>query len=147
MNSQVSTSQEGTEKKWWQSSNFWTDIIMILAVIFVGFPEQAGISGVAAVFGILAAFKAIRQYFNTGPKPDFKKAIKDSNFWNYIATAAVAIIPGIPVELFDHAESIAVNIIDGNWQGVLVALFSIGTILFNLFKKSSQTDPDTVAST
>ena len=131
MNQQVSTT-EG--KKWWQSSNFWTDVIMIAAIVFVGFPTEAGISGVAAIFAIVASGKAVRAWLATGPKPDIRKALKDSNFWNYLATAAVAIIPGLPAELFDSAETITRNLIDGTWQGAIAAAISLITILYNLFK-------------
>lgn len=129
--------QEGTGKKFWQSSNFWTDIIMILAIVFVGFPQEAGIGGVAAIFGILAAGKAVREYLATGPKPAWKEALKNSNFWNYLATAAVAIVPGLPPEIFNSTEEITKNLIDENWQGAIVAAFSLITILYNVFKKSS----------
>lgn len=144
MNSlQVST--EGTAvKKWWQSSNFWTDIIMIIAAVFVGFPTEDGTAGVTAIFALIGAGKAIREFLKSGVKPSILKPLQDSNFWNYVATVAVAIIPSIPIEIFDSLQIIASNLIGGNWQGAIVAAFSLVTILYNLLKKSS---PQTVPVT
>ena len=126
---------ETSEKKWYESSNFWTDVVMIVGVVLVGFPSEAGISSIAAIFALIAGAKAIREGIKAGTKADWKGAINNSNFWNYLAAVVVAIVPGIPVELFGSVETAAQNLISGNLQGALIAGFSIFTILYNWLKK------------
>ena len=126
------------EKKWYQSSNFWTNVVMIAGVLMVGFPVEAGIGSVAAIFAIFAGGKAIREYLKTGPKVNWLDALKNSNFWNYIATILVAIVPGIPTEVIDASQDVAENLISGNWQAGLIAAFSLFNILFNIFKKKPE---------
>lgn len=120
------------------SSNFWTAVALAIAGFFVGFPEDAATNGVEYVVGIIGAVKAIREYFKQyGVKPDIEHAVNSSNFWNYISVIVVTLVPTIPVEMIDSVRDVAVNIIGQNWQGVLVGVFSLVTILYNVFWKKT----------
>lgn len=127
------------EKKFWESSNFWTAVALIIGGLFVGFPVEDAEGGVLNLFGIVGAFKAVREYFKQyKPKADIEKAINSSNFWNYIGVVVVSIVPNIPAGFIENIQELVVSAVGQNWQGVLVALFSIATIIFNISKKSPE---------
>jgi hypothetical protein len=126
---------ENQEKKFWQSSNFW--IILMTGVIggfFVGFPREAVSDGIAAIFVLIYSGAIMRDAFST-MKFDWKKAIGDKNWWNYLSGIVVSILPLIPVEVFQQLADIAQHAIGGNWQGVLVGVFGLLTILYHIFIK------------
>jgi len=47
----------------------------------------------------------------------------------------IAIFPMIPADLFTRLGDLATAAIGGNWQGILTAVFSIGTMIYFLFRK------------
>ena len=123
-------------KKWYQSTNFWTAVLLAIGGLFVGFPEEAGVSMIGQIFALIGSVGIMRNFFKSSPKPDFKK-IGEVNFWNYIAAIATAIVPGVlPDELFIRLQELAESLLNGNWQGVITAIFSIATILYYLIKDS-----------
>ena len=125
-----------------RSSNFWTAVVLAVGGLFVGFQPQLGTDLVMQAVGLLAVGKALREYFKTKPKVDAGKAVNNSNWWNYIATIVTAFLPQLPGEFFEAMQEVMSNLLAGNWQGMLVALFSIATILYNLFQsKDKQPSP------
>lgn len=127
------------KKKFWQSSNFWTAITMVIGAFFGSqFPEEAATGAINQLFLLLGSGKAIQEWLSTGPKPDIRVALSSVNFWNYLAAIGVAIIPALPGELFSRLQELAVSLIGGNWQGALVAAFSIVTILYHIFRKTPE---------
>jgi hypothetical protein len=126
---------ENQEKKFWQSANFW--IILTTGVIggfFVGFPREAVSAGIGALFALVYSGAILRDAF-ADLKFDWKKAIGDKNWWNYLAGIIVMLIPSIPLEVFDQLAEIAAAALGGNWQGVLVGVFGLLTILYHIFIK------------
>lgn len=121
-----------------RSSNFWTAVVLAIGGLFVGFQPELGIDLVMQAFGLFAVGKAFREYFATKPKVDAGQAVNNSNWWNYIATIVTAFLPQLPGEFFDSLQEVMSNLLAGNWQGVLVALFSIATILYNLFQSKEK---------
>lgn len=120
------------------SSNFWTAVILAIGGLFVGFPEDAAVSGVEYIFALVAAGKSLRDYFKMKPEIDAGAAVNRSNWWNYIGTIFVALAPNIPIEIIDRVQDAAVAALSSNWQGILVALFSIATIIYNLVQSSKE---------
>lgn len=124
-----------TDKKFYESANFWTAVVLAFGGLVVGFPaDQAG-ETVAALFATIAGAMGIRERVK-GATIDWKSWLQSVNTWNYIGAAVVAAIPAIPLELFDRLRVLAVAAIGGNWQGILTALFSIGTIIYYLTQKN-----------
>lgn len=121
------------EKKWYQSSNFWTAAVLMIGGAFVGFPEQIGTEVVGLIFGLIAGGKSLQNFLDNA-KLDMKAWAADANFWNYLGTIIVAIVPTLPAETITHLETAVVNAIGGNWQGMIIALFSLGTILYKVLK-------------
>jgi ABC-type xylose transport system permease subunit len=126
-----------TPLKFWQGTNFWAALFLFVFGIFAVTVEYEVGQIVGYVFGLFGAIMAVREKLK-GAQVDWKRWAGSKNTWNYLATVIVAIVPGIPLELFEHLATLAQSLLGGNWQGALVALFSIGTILFYLLNKPKQ---------
>lgn len=121
-----------------KSSNFWTAVMLAIGGIFVGFPQDAGAVVAEQFFALLGTGKLLHEYFKTKPGTDVNGAVNRSNWWNYIAVILTSAIPAIPGSLINDLQTFLSSLLSSNWQGVLVALFSIATILFNLFKSKEK---------
>lgn len=119
--------------KWWQSTNFWTALVLAFGGLFIGFPDGPARNIVGSLFAVIAGGAALREYLKTA-QVDWKAWIRSTNTWNYLAAAATAIVPNIPADLFNRLRDLADAVLGGNWQGIVTALFSIGTILYYLFR-------------
>jgi len=120
-------------KSFWQGTNFWVAIILLIGGFFVGFPQEDAVTAVNGVFALVATIFGIRE--KVKGTVTFKEWIAGSNTWNYIAAAVVSIIPAIPLELFHSLKEILQAAVGGNWQGIAVGVFSLATIVYNIFKK------------
>lgn len=125
------TTQTKSGGPWWLSTNFALTVSMLVGSIFVGFDKVDAQAGVASIAGVIAAVGAIREKVKG---VDFKGWIGNRNTWAYLGTIVVTFIPALPVDAFQHLGEIAANVIGGNWQGILVSLFSLGTILYHFFQ-------------
>lgn len=124
-------------KPFYQSTNFWISVLLALGALFVGFPEGEAKNLVASMFGLISAFGVIRNYFKAGPQFDWKK-FGSVNFWNYVAAFLTAMVPvNLPPELFSRMQELAQAIIGGNWQGILVAVFSVASILYHIVRDNT----------
>jgi len=121
------------EKKWYQSSNFWTAAIMVVAGAFVGFSQEMAGTAVGAVFGIVAVGKSLHNYFKSA-EIDLKGWIMDSNFVNYALIVITTFIPAFDPQLLQKLQQLTGAIFDGDVSGVIAAVFSLATILYNIFK-------------
>lgn len=120
-----------SSKNGWLSTNFALTLILFIGGLFVGFSQQDAANGVGAIAALIASVGAIREKIKG---VDVKAWISNSNTWAYLGTLVVSIVPILPLELFQHLGDVARHVIGGNWQGILVSLFSIGTILYQIFK-------------
>ncbi len=126
-------------KKFWQSSNFWIAVSLAVGGFFIGFPEDEARNLVGNLFATIGSVGILRNFFKNSPKPDWTQAGK-LNFWNYIATIVTAIIPNqLPPELFTSLQSVAESLLGKNWNGVVMGLFSVGTILYYAISNRNKT--------
>ena len=130
--------------KWWQSSNFWMAAIMTVAGVFVGFTESMAETAVSAVFAIAAAGKMLHNYFKSA-EIDWKTWVLNSNFLNYALIIITTFIPSFSAQWLQTLQDLVGSIIDGNISGIIAAIFSIATILYNIFRKPA--DPADVKTT
>lgn len=115
----------------WLSTNFALNVILFFGGAFIGFSQADAATGVGAAATFIAAFGAVREKIKG---VDIKAWLANSNTWSYLGAIVVTFVPALPVETFQHLGDLARNVIGGNWQGILVSLFSIGTILYQIFK-------------
>lgn len=120
-------------KKFYESANFWTAVVLAFGGLVVGFPEGQAAETVSYLFATIAGAMGIRERLKNATI-DWKSWLTSTNTWNYIGAAAVAIVPNIPMDLFTRLRDLADAAIGGNWQGILTAMFSIGTIIYYLVK-------------
>lgn len=125
------TQTKATGGPWWLSTNFALTVSLLVGGIFVGFDSADAQSGVASIAGLIATIGAIREKVKG---TDFKGWLTNSNTWAYIGTIVVTFVPTLPVELFQQLGDIARSAIGGNWQGILVGVFALGTTLYQIFK-------------
>lgn len=138
MNTQIET----TAKNWWQSSNFWTAAIMVIAGAFVGFEESMAETAVGGIFGIIAVGKSLHNYFKEA-KIDWKSWVLDSNFVNYALIVLTTFFANFDAALLEKIQQLFGAALDGDVSGILAAIFSIATILYNVFKQKPK-EPVTV---
>lgn len=118
-------------KKFFESANFWTAVVLAFGGLVVGFPEGQAAETVSYLFATIAGAMGVRERLK-GATVDWKSWLTSTNTWNYIGAVVVSIVPNIPGDLFVRLRDLAEAAIGGNWQGILTALFSIGTIIYYL---------------
>lgn len=125
-------------KKFWQSSNFWATLALAIGGLFTGFNEELSNQFIAGIFTVLALGKQLHEFFKETGKFD-KTKLWSSNFWAYLGVIISGIVTvSLPPELFESIRLVIKNAVEGNWQGILTALFTLGTILYNIFIKNKQ---------
>jgi hypothetical protein len=115
--------------KWYASSGFWNGVILAFGGLVIGFPAGDARDVVAALFALFASGNAIREALR-GAKFNLKEWLKNGNTWNYLGATVIAIFPMIPIDLFPRIGELVSAALGGNWQGIITALFSIGTMLY-----------------
>lgn len=126
------STQKSKAAPWWLSTNFALTFIMLIGGLFVGFDKVDAQTGVASIASLIAVFGAVREKVKG---LDVKAWLSNKNTWAYLGTIVVTFVPILPGELFQHLGSIAEAAIGGNYQGILVCLFSAIPIIYNLFIK------------
>ncbi len=126
-----------TQTPWYGSTGFWNGLVLALSGLVVGFPAGDSSNAIAALFALFASGNAIRDGLS-GKHLDVKAWALSKNTWNYLAATIVAIVPMFPAEIVQSAGDAVAAAIGGNWQGIFVAVFSIGTTLYYWLKPSGK---------
>ena len=116
-----------------QGTNFWVSIVLFIGGLFAGFPSDLAAETVEYWVAGIAGIFAVREKLKDA-KIDWRAWIGNTNTWAYLGTFVTALVPVIPAQLFTDLASLAQSALGGNWQGILVSLFSIGTIIFHLLR-------------
>lgn len=132
------------ELKFWQGTNFWIALVLAFGGLVVGFPEGDARQLIGGIFATISAAGLLREKLKNA-KIDFRAWITSVNTWNYLAAAVTAIVPALPVDLFTRVRDLADAILGGNWQGIATALFSIGTMLYYIFRPKTTSSTVTTA--
>jgi len=108
-----------------QSTNFWLNVALLVGGLFALSADvvtnvfAAGVSIIAFV----GAFRSLVQ------KPDLRAWLTDANTWVYLANILLVLIPSIPVDMFRHMYDFFVSLLGKDYQGVILALFSLTNIV------------------
>lgn len=116
--------------KWWQGTNFYIALIMVVGGLWTGVQESDVKTLVSGVFGVIASAGLLREKLKGSEHIPVKDWIKSKNTWNYIAIAVIQVIPAIPAELFARLNEIASAAIDKNWTAFISAVLSAATIIY-----------------
>jgi len=131
---------EEIKKQFWQSTNFWTAVTLLVGGFFVGFPADVATNVVGWIFMLIGAGATLRNFFQDSPT-DVKGWVLDANFWNYLTAIVVAIVPTLPSGTIELIESVARDLIGGNWQGAIIGVVSLVTILYKIFSAPKEETP------
>ncbi len=134
MNKAEKTQKIAADKKWWQSSNFWTNVVLLLSGLFVGFPQGEATNAIAAIFALVVSGKMIYNWVKAGVKIDFAGWISNSNNKTYLAALITAIFPLFPGTVFDPLWQALQALFSQNWQGFLVAILTLVNIIWNVYR-------------
>jgi len=110
-------------------------IVLLLGGLFVGFPEGEANKVVSALFALIGSVGALRVFFKNAELRPIEW-IQNTNTWNYISTIFIALFPVLTPEIFQSVRAVIEQAMGGNWQGIFTALISLGTIIWNIFKKT-----------
>lgn len=133
-----------TLKKWWQSSNFWNQIVTLAAAIFVAlggveFPTEDAQQIVSGAFAIFAGGNILYHYFKDMEiRGGIKDVLRSSNFWTNAATIVISFAPWFPI---DALQELITAILDSNLQAILVAGFNAVNIILKLVKSRGEEKP------
>jgi len=122
-------------KKWYQSANFYLALVLVSGGFFIGFPEDAAKSGIAALFALIPAAGTVYKFFKDKPANKGLAWFKDANFWNYASAIVLAVVPTYGPGLIEPVRQILESLIGKNWNGVIIGAISLATILIKIFKK------------
>lgn len=130
----VENQEQAPKKQFWQSSNFWNQIVTLIAAgyfaVGVEFPTEAGQQVIGAVFSLLAGGNIVYHVLRDQEKRGkFSDIFKSTNFWTNLLTVLVSIVPVIPVEALQEVIN---AILTGNWQALILAGFNLLNIIYKL---------------
>jgi hypothetical protein len=121
-------------------TNFWVSIVLFIGGLFVGFPTDLAAETVDYWVAGIAGIFAVREKLKSSTI-DWRAWLGNTNTFAYLGTVITALIPVIPMQLFTDLASLAQAALGGNWQGIVVAAFSIATIIFHLVKPKAPPSP------
>jgi ABC-type Mn2+/Zn2+ transport system permease subunit len=128
------------EKKFWQSSGFWTTVILLFATGYTSFTTEIGnqiAGGIIAIFAFgAAAYRLVKD-----GKFDFKKWRNSQNVWNYLATLVAMLFGEGFVNLIPALQELVQAIGEKNLPAIFAALFSLGTLIFYLVTGKKDSKP------
>lgn len=133
-------------KKFWQSSNFWMVLVMFAGGIFAAFPAAQAADSISDIFGLVASGKLFHEFFKTATV-DVKAWLLNSNTITYLGVLVTAVV-GVPLpdDLLQALQALVQQIFGGgNLQGIIIAAFSLVTILFNFIRGRSSLVPKKAA--
>lgn len=124
-------------KKWYQSSNFWNQVVLLIAsatlALNVNFPIEAGKEIVGALFSLFAGGNIVYHVLRDADvRGKFTDIFKSSNFWTNALTVVVSIFPVLPMA---DLQQMADAILSGRLELILVAAFNLLNVLYRLFFK------------
>ncbi len=124
-------------KKFWQGTNFWVALALLIAGLWSSFSTEIGNTLTGFITGIPAVVFAVRQLVKTGVI-NFKQWLDSANTWNYLAQIVTMIFGAQFADLLPNVQDLISAIGGGNLQGIIAAAFSLATMIFYLVRDRNQ---------
>ena len=122
-----------TPKKFYQSTNFWLAVLMIVGS-FWGLTTVAGDAIGIAFNAIIGAVGAVIIWLNTKPKFDAKKALdRKSNLWMYLTNVILGILP-MATDLVPALQDVVEAITLKQYSLIISRLFTLGTVIWVIIR-------------
>lgn len=122
-----------TPKKFWQGTNFYVALSLLIASLWTSFSTETGDVIASTVISIGAGAFAVRQLLKNG-QIDFQNWLGSTNTWNYLAQLVTMIFGAQFADLLTPLQSLVDAIGAGNFQAIIAAVFNLGTIIFYLVR-------------
>lgn len=119
-----------SQKFSWLSTNFALNLALLVAGIFL-ISQQQVTAAAAAIASIAAFVGVVREALKTGPK--WREWLLNSNTWVYLAAIVTTFLPTLPVEAFEQLGRLIASLLGQNYQGAVLAAFSLLNILYRYF--------------
>ncbi len=116
-------------KKFWQGTNFWVALALLIAGLWSSFSAEIGNTLTGFITGIPAVVFAVRQLVKSGTI-DFNRWLNSANTWNYLAQIITVIFGAQYAEILPNLQGLVEAIGAGNLQGIIAAVFSLGTMIY-----------------
>lgn len=114
------------------STNFALNVALLIGGLFAALQPSDVSAAVAAGVTLVSFVGILRRVIYSF---DLRRWLADSNTWVYLATIVITFVPSLPVELFEQLGNLFAGILGGNYQAVLLALFSLANIIYRLVIK------------
>lgn len=133
------------QKKFWQSSNFWTNIALFFGSLFIGFPAEAASETVYSVFSAIAGAGIVRNFLKDA-SPSIQQ-IKTKNFWAYLLSIVASIFPAIgafPESFAQDLQQLTTALFNQNWQSAILQLIAVVNVVAHLLQKGGQAEREEI---
>jgi len=130
--------------KFWQGTNFWVTLALLVTVGFTSFTEQTGETISLAVAGVFAGVFAVRQLVKDG-KWDFTKFRTSVNTWNYISQLVVLALGPEFAQFIPLLRDLVDAAILKDVGKIISVVFSIGTLIYYLIQQKNREELSRIA--
>lgn len=131
-------SNSNSQKFSWLSTNFALNLALLVAGVFLISEQEVDRAAYAAA-SLTAFVGVVREAVKSGPR--WREWLTNSNTWVYLATIVTTFLPTLPVEVFEHLGQFVASILGQNYQGAVLAAFTIVNILYRYFTNPKPATP------
>lgn len=114
----------------WLSTNFALNLALFAAGLFL-ISQQQVTAAAAAISSIAAFVGVVREALKKGPQ--WREWLLDSNTWVYLAAIVTTFLPTLPIEVFEQLGRLIASLLGQNYQGAVLAAFTLLNILYRYF--------------
>lgn len=122
------------EKKFWQSTGFWTALMLLIIGGWTSFNTETGEAVSTAVISIGAAIVALQRLFKDGAF-DFGKWIKNGNTWASFGVLISMLLGSEFTQLVEPIQNLIGAIADKNFGAILASISTLAVIIYNLVSR------------
>jgi hypothetical protein len=130
--------------KFWQGTNFWVTLSLLVAVGFTSFTEQTGETISLAVAGVFAGVFAVRQLVKDG-KWDFTKFRTSVNTWNYLSQLVVLALGPELAQFVPLLRDLVDAALLKDYGKIISIVFNIGTLIYFLLQQKNREELSRIA--
>lgn len=122
----------------WLSTNFALNLALFAAGLFL-ISQQQVTAAAAAISSIAAFVGVVREALKKGPQ--WREWLLDSNTWVYLAAIVTTFLPTLPIEVFEQLGRLIASLLGQNYQGAVLAAFTLLNILYRYFTNPKPATP------
>lgn len=120
-------------KKFWQSTNFWFNAVLLTVGLFIGFQEELVNQTISVIIELIAVGGLLRDAFK-GAKIDWSR-IKNPNWWAYLGAMLSTVFTfELPANLLPTIQQLLEAIAGKNFNGIITAVITLVSIAYGIWK-------------